>query len=67
MAAAATGRTQFQSDETPTSLLSAATLLGPATVFVAAGLLMPLAILFRYSFNVFEPRRMMVETFALDN
>src|SRR6185369_1122871 len=67
MAAAATGRTQFQSDEAPTSLLSAATLLGPATVFVAAGLLMPLAILFRYSFNVFEPRRMMVETFALDN
>ena len=48
-------------------MLSAATLLGPATVFVAAGLLMPLAILFRYSFNVFEPRRMMVETFALDN
>ena len=41
-------------------MLSAATLLGPATVFVAAGLLMPLAILFRYSFNVFEPRRMMV-------
>src|SRR6478752_3250583 len=46
MAAAATGRTRFQSDETPTSLLSAATLLGPATVFVAAGLLVPLAILF---------------------
>ena len=48
-------------------MLSATTLLGPATVFVAAGLLVPLAILFRYSFNVFEPRRMMVETFSLDN
>src|SRR5438270_12000520 len=67
MAATAAGRTQFQSDEAPTSLLSATTLLGPATVFVAAGLLVPLAILFRYSFNEFDPRRMMVETFSLDN
>jgi putative spermidine/putrescine transport system permease protein len=64
---AATSVAQFQSDERPTSLLSATTLLGPATVFVAAGLLVPLAILFRYSFNSFEPRRMMVETFTLDN
>src|SRR5260370_7174394 len=67
MAATATGRTQFQSDEAPTSLLSATTLVGPATVFVAAGLLVPLAILLRYSFNRFDPRRMMVETFSLDN
>jgi len=67
MAAAATGRTQLQPDEAPTSLLSATTAARPATVFVAAGLLVPLAILFRYSFNVFEPRRMMVETFSLDN
>lgn len=64
---AATAAAQFQSDEKPSSLLSATTLLGPATVFVAAGLLVPLAILFRYSFNIFEPRRMMVETFSLDN
>src|SRR5882672_1058543 len=64
---AATAPAQFHSDETPTSLLSATTLVGPATVFVAAGLLVPLAILFRYSFNSFEPRRMMVETFTLDN
>lgn len=64
---AATGRTQFHSDEKPTSLFSATTLVGPATVFVAAGLLLPLAILLRYSFNTFEPRRMMVETFSLDN
>jgi putative spermidine/putrescine transport system permease protein len=63
----ATATAQFQSDEKPTSLLSATTLLGPATVFVAAGLLVPLAILFRYSFNQMDPRRMMVETFSLDN
>jgi putative spermidine/putrescine transport system permease protein len=64
---AATGPAQFHSDEKPTPLLSASTLVGPATVFVAAGLVLPLAILLRYSFNSFEPRRMMVETFTLDN
>src|SRR6202795_5002577 len=64
---AATAATHLQSDEAPTSLLSATMLVGPATVFVAAGLLVPLAILFRYSFNSFEPRRMMVETFTLGN
>ena len=64
---AATARTQFYSDEKPTSLLSASTLIGPATVFVAAGLLLPLAILFRYSFNSMSPRRIMLETFSLDN
>ncbi|HTB01791.1 MAG TPA: ABC transporter permease [Bradyrhizobium sp.] len=65
MAAAAPA--QFQSDETRTSLLSASMMVGPATVFVAAGLLVPLAILLRYSFNRFDPRRMMIETFSLDN
>jgi putative spermidine/putrescine transport system permease protein len=63
----ATAHAQFQSDEAPTSLLSASTLVGPATVFVAAGLVLPLAILLRYSFNRFDPRRMMIETFSLDN
>jgi len=63
----AIARAQFQTDEKPTSLLSASTLIGPATVFVAAGLVLPLAILLRYSFNLFEPRRMMVETFSLAN
>jgi putative spermidine/putrescine transport system permease protein len=57
----------LQSDETPTSLLSATALVGPATVFVTVGLLAPLAILLRYSFNTLDPRRMMVETFSLDN
>ena len=64
---AATAAAQFQSEETPTSLLSATTLVGPATVFVAAGLLLPLAILLRYSFNTMDPRRIMLETFSLDN
>ena len=54
-------------DERSTSLLSASTLIGPATVFVVVGLLVPLAILFRYSLNRFEPRRMMVEAFTLEN
>ena len=64
---AATGPAQLRADEPSTSLLSATTLVGPATVFVAAGLLVPLAILLRYSFNRLDPRRIMVETFSLDN
>jgi putative spermidine/putrescine transport system permease protein len=49
------------------SLLSAGTLIGPATVIVAVGLLLPIAILFRYSLNQFKPRVMMVEAFTLEN
>src|SRR6476660_1173127 len=49
------------------SLLSALTLLGPATFVVALGLLLPILILFRYSFNRFEPRVMMVEAVTLAN
>jgi putative spermidine/putrescine transport system permease protein len=64
---AATGATALQADEASTSLLSATTLIAPATVFVAAGLLLPLAILLRYSFNRLDPRRIMVETFSPDN
>jgi putative spermidine/putrescine transport system permease protein len=60
-------RQQFQSDERATSLLSATALVGPATVFVAAGLIVPLLILFRYSFNLVDARRLMVETFSLAN
>ena len=64
---AVTAAAHFQSDDKPSSLLSATTLVGPATVFVAAGLLAPLAILFRYSFNTMGPRRIMLETFSLSN
>jgi putative spermidine/putrescine transport system permease protein len=64
---AASHPAQLKADEASTSLLSATTLLGPATIFVAAGLLVPLAILLRYSFNSLGPRRIMVETFSLNN
>ena len=62
-----TGTTQPRADEASTSLLSATTLVGSATAFVAVGLLVPLAILLRYSFNSVDRRRIMVETFSLDN
>ena len=64
---AATGPAQLQSGERPSSLLSAAALVGPATVFVTVGLLLPLLILLRYSFNKLGPRRIMIETFSPDN
>jgi putative spermidine/putrescine transport system permease protein len=48
-------------------VLSATTLIGPATVFVTAGLLLPLAILLRYSFNTMDPRRIMHDAFSLEN
>jgi putative spermidine/putrescine transport system permease protein len=64
---AATSKAQFQPDDARTSLFSATVLIGPATVFVVAGLLLPLAILFRYSFNTIDRRRIMLETFSLDN
>ena len=63
----ATARAQALADERPTSLLSAATLIGPATVFVAIGVLVPMAILLRYSFNDFDPRLMMVDAFTSKN
>lgn len=49
------------------SFLSASTLLAPATIFVATGLIVPLAILFRYSLNQFDPRRMMIDAFSIEN
>ena len=49
------------------SLLTASALLGPATFVVALGLLLPILILLRYSFNRFEPRVMMVEAVTLEN
>ena len=47
--------------------LSAGGLIGPATIMVTIGLMLPIAILFRYSFNQFRPRVMMVEAFTLEN
>ncbi len=46
---------------------SVASLVAPATLFVAIGLLIPIAILFRYSLNAFVPGKFMVEAVTLDN
>src|ERR1700689_3807716 len=64
---AAISARQFQPDEAPTSLLSATALVGPATGFVTGGLLAPRAVPLRSRFNTLDPRRIMVETFSLDN
>lgn len=47
--------------------LSAAGLVIPATAFVAIGLLIPIAILFRYSLNAFVPGKFMVEAVTIAN
>jgi putative spermidine/putrescine transport system permease protein len=47
---------------------TASALIWPATIFIAVCLLAPLAILFRYSLNDFEPtRKMMVEAVTVAN
>ena len=57
----------MSADEQRDSALSAAALLGPATLIVALGLLIPIAILFRYSLNRFVPRLLMVEAVTIEN
>jgi putative spermidine/putrescine transport system permease protein len=48
--------------------LTATALLGPATIFIAVGLLAPLAILLRYSLNDFVPQtKTMVEALTVKN
>ncbi len=54
-------------DEGGGSRLAAATLIGPATLIVAIGILIPMAILFRYSLNQFKPGLMMVDALTLEN
>jgi putative spermidine/putrescine transport system permease protein len=46
---------------------SVASLVLPATLFVAIGLLIPIAILFRYSLNAFVPGKFMVEAVTAAN
>ncbi len=46
---------------------TATMLIGPATIFVCAGLLIPILILCRYSFNEFRPGQLMVEALTLQN
>jgi putative spermidine/putrescine transport system permease protein len=47
--------------------LTAAGLVGPATLYVAVGLLVPLAILLRYSLNQFVPGKFMVDALTIEN
>jgi putative spermidine/putrescine transport system permease protein len=46
---------------------TAAALLGPASVVVVIGIVLPIAILFRYSLNQFTPAKMMVDAFTTEN
>ena len=46
---------------------SVASLITPATLFVAIGLLIPILILFRYSLNAFVPGKFMVEALTIEN
>jgi len=48
-------------------LSTAAFLVGPATIFVTIGLLLPVLILFRYSLNQFVPGKLMVEALTVEN
>lgn len=48
-------------------LSTAGLLVGPATIFVTIGLLIPIVILFRYSLNQFVPRLLMVEALTIEN
>ena len=47
--------------------LTAAGLAGPATIYVGIGILLPLAILFRYSLNQFVPGKFMVDALTVEN
>jgi len=47
--------------------LTAAALVGPATLYVAIGILLPLAILLRYSLNQFVPGKFMVDALTVEN
>jgi putative spermidine/putrescine transport system permease protein len=54
-------------DSERTSTWSAAELVGPATLYVGIGLLIPLVILFRYSLNAFVPGKFMVDALTVEN
>src|SRR5215212_4682893 len=47
--------------------LTAAALVGPATLYVAIGILLPLAILLRYSLNQYVPGKFMVDALTVEN
>ncbi len=58
---------QFERREARAQSIAAGALVGPATIFVAACLLVPIAILFRYSLNDVGPYKQMVEAFTAAN
>ncbi len=62
--AVATGR---RADEPAGQWSLAGALVGPATLYIAVGLLIPIAILFRYSLNQFVPGKFMVEAMTIGN
>jgi putative spermidine/putrescine transport system permease protein len=66
MTALAAGRAAGATDERRQPAL-AAILVGPATIFVALGLLVPIAILFRYSLNQLGPGKVMIEAFSVES
>jgi putative spermidine/putrescine transport system permease protein len=47
--------------------MTAASLAGPATIYVGLGVLLPLAILLRYSLNQFVPGKFMVDALTAEN
>ncbi len=49
------------------SRATAAALVGPATIYVVLTLAIPIAILFRYSLNRFEPGKFMVDAVTVEN
>jgi putative spermidine/putrescine transport system permease protein len=67
MATSKSGRQTRPAGGRQASTLTASLLIGPATGVVVLGVLLPVLILFRYSFNRFEPRLMMVEAVTLEN
>jgi putative spermidine/putrescine transport system permease protein len=46
---------------------TAVAMLGPATIVVTIGILIPIVILFRYSLNQFTPAKVMVEAVTVEN
>ena len=49
------------------SLITAGSLIGPATMLTVLGLILPLMLLLRYSLNLYDPIQFMIETVSLDN
>lgn len=49
------------------SVVTASSLAGPAAAMTLIGLVLPVLLLLRYSFNLYDPRLFMIETLSLDN